>query len=68
MLPLNEIKDRIARGYKGELLYNFRTGNYEVITWLEGAENIDQKTHKFTKDAYTAETLKKAVYGNDYAK
>jgi hypothetical protein len=67
MTPLNEIKDRIARGYKGELLYNFRTSTYEITTWLEGAINIDQKLHKFSKDAFTSNTLKRAVYGLEYA-
>jgi hypothetical protein len=63
MTILNEIKDRIARGYKGELLFNLRTGNYEITTWLDGAENIDQKLHKIPHDLYDSNTLKRAVYG-----
>lgn len=64
---LKEIKDRISRGYRGELLYNYRSGNYEVTTWLEGAEEIDQKIYKIPRGVYDPNDLKDTVYGTNYS-
>ena len=62
---LAEVKDRIGRGYKGELLFNYRTGNYEIITWLEGAEHLEQKTHKLPSTCNSL-MLKKIVYPGEF--
>ena len=68
MSTLKEIKERIKQGYKGELLYNYRTGNYEITTWKEGAEDTDQKVYKIPRGVFSPEDLKVATYGKDYAK
>lgn len=65
---LDEVKERIAKGYKGELMYNLRSGNYEITTWLVGAENLDTKTHKIARGIYNPNDLKDAVYGTSYSK
>lgn len=65
---LKEIKDRIARGYRGELLYSYRSGYYEITTWLDGAEDIDQKIYKIPRGTYDPNALKDAVYGTHYSK
>ena len=57
-----EIRDRISRGYTGELLYNYRTGNYEIITWLSSVENPDSKIHKIPRGSCDSMTLKCLVY------
>lgn len=62
---LAEIRDRLGRGYKGELLFNYRTGNYEVITWQEGVEHTDQKTHKLPSSCDVS-MLKKIVYPKEF--
>lgn len=65
---LVEVKERISKGYKGELLYNLRSGNYEITTWLEGSENTDSKTHKIARGIHSPDDLKEAVYGATYSK
>lgn len=62
---LSEIKGRIAKGYKGELLYNFRSGCYEITTWKSG-ENADLKLVKIPRGMFDPIDLKEAVYGDKY--
>lgn len=62
---LKEIRSRIAKGYKGELLYNFRSGFYEITTWKKG-DAPDLKLTKIPRGAYNPNELKDAVYGNKY--
>lgn len=64
---LKEIRVRIAKGYKGELLYNFRSGYYEVTTWKRG-EFTDQKVYKIPRGQYDPAELKEVVYGDAYKK
>lgn len=66
MSNLQDVKDRIARGYRGELTYSFRSGDYIITTWLDGAEDIDTKTHKFPRGVHDPNTLKNTVYGTNY--
>lgn len=63
---LKEIRSRISKGYKGELLYNLRSGCYEITTWKNSADNSDQKLHKIPRGVYDPNELKEAVYGNKY--
>ena len=65
---LQEIKAKIKKGYKGELLYNYRSGNYEITTWKEGKVDEDRKVYKIPRGTYTPNDLKEATYGKDYEK
>ena len=60
---LDEVRARIARGYKGELLYNYRSGIYEISTHMPKAENSDHKVHKIARGLYDPAELVEAVYG-----
>ncbi len=62
---LTEIRSRISKGYKGELLYNFRSGFYEITTWKLG-DSTDMKLHKIPRGAYDPNELKEVVYGTKY--
>lgn len=60
---LDEVRARIAQGYKGELLYNYRSGIYEITTYKPKAENSDHKVHKIARGLYDPTELIEAVYG-----
>lgn len=61
---LKEIRERIAKGYRGELLYNLNTGYYEITTWKNDLEDL--KTFKIPRGQYAPSELKDAVYGPKY--
>ena len=63
MTILDEISDRIARGYRAELLFNFETGENVVTTWLDNPIDIDHKQYVLSKDSYSVAELRKIVYG-----
>jgi hypothetical protein len=60
---LDEVKSRIRQGYKGELLYNYRAGVYEITTYKPNSENSDHKLHKIARGQYDPTELIEAVYG-----
>lgn len=60
---LEEVKERIAQGYKGELLYNYRSGYYEITTWKVKADNSDHKVYKIARGLYDPQELIEVVYG-----
>jgi hypothetical protein len=60
---LAEVKSRIAQGYKGELIYNYGTGTYEITTLKLKADDTDVKVHKIARGVYTSAELIRAVYG-----
>jgi len=62
---LPELEDRIKEGFKAEVLYNYRTGNYEVPTWWEDTDGScdNHKTFKFPKSSANKDELIKLVYG-----
>jgi hypothetical protein len=64
---LSQVRSRIAKGYKGELLYNFRSGFYEVTTW-NPSDNSDLKMVKIPRGQYDPAELKEVIYGCKYTK
>lgn len=62
---LKEVRERIKQGYKGELLYNYRSGFYEITTW-KSSDVLDQKTYKIPRGVYEPRVLVEAVYGKKY--
>jgi len=64
MSILEEIKQRIKQGYRAELTFNYRTGNYEVNTWLFNKTAINQKLFKIPPNVYDLEEVVNIVYGS----
>lgn len=62
---LTEVRSRLSKGYKGELLYNFRSGFYEITTWKIGT-SPDTKVHKIPRGLCDPNKLKALVYGSKY--
>lgn len=59
-----ELEERMKSGFRGEVLYNLRTGYYEVPTWRidQAKEATDHKLFKFPKESVDVNTLLKTVY------
>lgn len=63
---MKEILKKVHEGFKGELLYSYRSGVYEVT--LQRADGSDAKTYKIPRGMYDPNDLKDAVYGTTYSK
>lgn len=62
--PIDELKARMKDGYKAEVLFNYRTSNYEVPTWKRTKDGFDdKKLLKFPKESADIKALIKIVYG-----
>ncbi len=64
IITLEELKERLKQGFHAEVLFNFRTGNYEVPTWWaekDGTSN-SHKTFKYPKVSVKVKNLIKLVY------
>ena len=59
---LKEIRSLIRKGYKGELLYSYRSGVYEVTLQLADSS----KVYKIPRGMYDPNELKEAVYGHSF--
>lgn len=63
---IKEIQEKLANGYKGELLYNYRSGNYEVTLWK--ADEQDLRSYKIARGLFDPNYLKDLVYGTHYTR